>query len=179
MFSNRKKLKMSLKRTASGFTLIELLVVVLIIGILAAIALPQYEKAVERSRAAEALSVMRTIKQAQEIYLLTTGDYTMDFGKLDISLPGDPVEPYQLDTKYFSYVLANAGTGTYLDVYRRNSSYGYWFSYMFDKSSWKNHLLSGELHCSARDNGKSEKLCATLGVYDRTYAGVDKRWKIN
>lgn len=56
-----------------GFTLIELLVVVLIIGILSAVALPQYEKAVEKSRATEAIQNMSLLKKQIDLYILSNG----------------------------------------------------------------------------------------------------------
>ncbi len=56
-----------------GFTLIELLVVVLIIGILAAIALPQNQKAVEKARAAEAITILKEMDKAQQMCILEHG----------------------------------------------------------------------------------------------------------
>ena len=70
-----------------GFTLIELLVVVLIIGILAAMALPQYMKAVEKSRAAEGVQLLRALMNAEKIYQMATGNYTYDLTALDIEMP--------------------------------------------------------------------------------------------
>jgi len=68
-------MKKTLKRRMSGFTLIELLVVVLVIGILAAIAVPQYFKVVEKGKFAEATHWMGSLKSVQERYLAKNGLY--------------------------------------------------------------------------------------------------------
>ena len=70
-----------------GFTLIELLVVVLIIGILAAIALPKYKKAVDRARFTQLLIYNNAIVKAQKSYYLVNGQYSMNLSNLDIDLP--------------------------------------------------------------------------------------------
>lgn len=70
-----------------GFTLMELLVVVLIIGILAAIAVPQYQKAVEKAKIAQVVLQLQAFAKAQKLYYLAHGRYTSYLSQLDIDMP--------------------------------------------------------------------------------------------
>ncbi len=72
-----------------GFTLIELLVVVLIIGILAAVALPQYQAAVLKSKAQHGIITLDALAKAQQIYYLTHGQYAENLEALDIQTEED------------------------------------------------------------------------------------------
>ncbi|MDP3703036.1 MAG: type II secretion system protein [Candidatus Omnitrophota bacterium] len=73
-----------------GFTLLELLMVVIIIGILASIALPQYLRSAERARSAEALQLLSAIRSSELRFKATNAGsfYTQDYTQLDIDLPG-------------------------------------------------------------------------------------------
>ena len=77
-----------MKNNKKGFTLIELLVVVLILGILAAMAMPQYFKAVERSRMSEAVSLLGSIAGAQQRKYLQINKYAGTFTGLDVAPAG-------------------------------------------------------------------------------------------
>ena len=105
----------------NGFTLIELLVVVLIIGILAAVAVPQYTRAVEKSRVAEAKTMLRSIAQAEDVYMLEHQTATADFTDLDITVT---------DSKNFDFWLEEEiGPGTYaLGAGRKGGEYGVYYT---------------------------------------------------
>ena len=130
-------------RGRSGFTLIELLVVVLIIGILAAVALPQYQKAVEKSRAVEAISILNSIKKGVDALCLANpsfkgniiacseredNDYRCDVLDIDIEsiLPpakaGNGIASSFRGSKHFTYESGGECDGTiWIAAYRQTN----------------------------------------------------------
>lgn len=78
---------MTKRRAASGFTLMELLIVVIIIGILATLALPQFTKFVDQSREAEALNIASAVLTAEYSYFQENGEFTDDITKLSVEIP--------------------------------------------------------------------------------------------
>ena len=69
-----------------GFTLVELLIVIIIIGVLAAIAVPQFMNAVEKARGAEAKAVFANVHRLERMYFAENDEYTEVWGDLDVSL---------------------------------------------------------------------------------------------
>ncbi len=148
--------KMS-QRNISGFTLIELLVVVLIIGILSAVALPQYQAAVEKSRTAEAWATIKAINDALAIKNMEMGTVSQyyPFEELSISFTdesGNPASGEYYKTKHFNYRIDHttiSGGGSL--AYRRNGSND------FDYPNLS--IFNGKRHCMSPD----ASLCKKLG----------------
>ena len=104
-----------------AFTLIELLVVVLIIGILAAIALPQYQKAVEKSRATQALVAVKHILDAQKVYYLANNTYADTLEELGIERP--TVDYFEFGAHYSKWAGSIAYAFKYTDKDKTTSEY--------------------------------------------------------
>jgi prepilin-type N-terminal cleavage/methylation domain-containing protein len=75
-----------MRRTSRGFTLIELLIVVVIIGVLAAIAIPKFQSTKGKANAATLKSDLRNLATAQEAYFYEHLAYTTNTAALNVSL---------------------------------------------------------------------------------------------
>lgn len=151
-----------MNKKREGFTLIELLVVVLIIGILSAVALPQYTKAVEKSRASEARANVKAMYDAVDMLYLSGGgtanNWDLTFDQLDITFTGESGggNTSSLSTKNFNYNLYGGwcpnGTSHAVRASRLNSS-----SFYYEIS----YCRETGLRCG--DNGNGE--CKSIGFH--------------
>ncbi len=91
-----------------GFTLTELLVVVLVIGVLAAIALPSYTKSVKKSRASDALNNLNIVSLKQQDYMLNNEKYAENFKDLNVPIVGLTGDSATATVGTFQYTLSDA-----------------------------------------------------------------------
>ncbi len=144
------------QKTTRGFTLIELLVVVLIIGLLAAVALPQYNKAVKKTKGTEVLETAAVLDKALTSYYLTNGNYrgnsvVSNFSagpsseELDVQMP---------ELKYFDYALDGG-------LLRRSSTFqvGCIVSPAIHRIVFREKNDDVEVVATNRDGGKMELEC--------------------
>lgn len=122
-------------------------------------ALPQYEWAVEKSRAAEALAILKTLREAQEVYYMANGQYAADMAGLDVDVP---------QSKNFNYAYA----GTSVAAYHKTKPY--LIAYRWQTGTYYSIV------CGTDDSSKidwAKQMCKRLGadVNDMTEGG---RWPI-
>lgn len=148
-----------------GFTLIELLVVVLIIGILTAVAVPQYQNAIAKARFTQLLTASDAIRDAEKVYYFNNGVFTQKVKMLTVSLPKSTNGTYfagkndvwtcAINYSYTGVADANidtlTGSRTSCKMKKPNIAYQQWY-------------LSGKRRCCAyaEDGFKGEPFCKRL-----------------
>lgn len=124
------KVKNSKKNLLAGFTLIEVLITVIIIGILASIALPGFNKSIESSRAELAKTEIRQIYTAEKMYHLAYPgqpynlyiNNTAPNGLFQLGyLPTDPTVSTSAEGQYFDYTISGVSSTSFTATATRKS----------------------------------------------------------
>ncbi len=163
-----------MKKLNKGFTLLELLVVVLIIGILAGVALPQYRVVVKKAQLADYISMVKALKNAEESYLLMHGRYTANLSALDISLPSSCryyedsyCSVYECGESWYGVCndVTNVQAGT-KEFTKHKLRYLQFIQDNDDMDGVEYH--AGDIVCMAIKDAE-RKACMSLGPYEITH----------
>ena len=141
-----------------AFTLIELLVVVLIIGILAAIALPQYRVAVKKAKMTEYMNMVKAIRDAEEVHYLANGYYTNDLESLDVSTPSKGNCEFKEDTYCSVYECGDDWYGVCNDGANAQAGTKEWHEFKLRYL----HVLRDWEHSSTTYH-KGDVICMAIG----------------
>ena len=165
--------KVNEQRSKKGFTLLEMLVVVLIIGILAGIALPQYQMAVTKAKVASILPIMRRWKDALTEWELQHGNYLREDGQhpnasdLGVNWPSDWECDYELETACHNDEWdCETNTGDNGDVDCRNDALSVRIYQYDDGCSCSSYAESfaNKIICQPVDSSDlGKKVCANMG----------------
>lgn len=159
-----------------GFSLLELLVVVLIIGILAAVVLPQYQLAVDKTHFVQYQSMVAALRNAYYDYILIYGKSTSKFENLSLTMPDDF---YQSKTsgavncmsnyKMFCCLLSASATSSG-DISCGNNDLSLIYQ---EQLVGKDNALEIKIMCKAKENNKrAERVCKSLGRFTNANSAV-------
>ena len=140
------------RKNKKGFTLTELLIVVLVISVIAAISIPSYKKAVERTRAEQGIVTLQSIAKAQASYNAMRGTYANNMYALPLDLKdkdGKDIEGDTFSDNYFGYTVY--GSLLSQSLAKRNGDWNYELAIDYD---------TGKLYCTPEDN----EICKSLGL---------------
>jgi type IV pilus assembly protein PilE len=129
---------------AAGFSLVEMMVVLTVIGILVAMAIPSYERALEQSQANIAAANLRAIWSAERFYWLENRAYTADLTVLKASGLLDP--QIVLATSGYVYSVSAAGSNTMTASATRTESARWSGAYQIDETG----LISGSVEAAGQ-----------------------------
>lgn len=93
-------------RAARGFTLVEIMLALVVVGVLAAVALPAYQQAVQKGRRSDAIAMLTAVQQAQERWRANRTGYAANLSDLGFSSGQSP-------KGYYEIALSNVAMSTY------------------------------------------------------------------